>query len=125
MKTYQKLIFKAWRDNFAHKTSIALCSGEWFEAALNCCRAGDMGDEDEEGYYQRIWYTDSIGVSDVEFVRNATEDEVRDYLKRCGIQYNVFMSTGAEPILVMGDEESYVLIEYEERTPIAAVLTTI
>ena len=113
MKKLKKWVFKAWRDCFSEKTSIALCYGRWFEMALNCCRDGDMGSLDEEGYYERLWATDEI-YSDAEFVRNATEWEVEAYLKRVGIAYFEPGETEVAAIVIDPDE-SYVLIELKDQ----------
>lgn len=63
--------------------AVALCDGTWFMRAINALRDGDMGEKDENGVYDRIWYGDDIYNSYVKEVRPANIHEVNTYLKYC------------------------------------------
>ena len=66
--------------------AIALCDQTgYFVQAINCMRDGDMGEKDENGVYQRIWYGDYIDCYGNEraTLRPATPEEVELYKQYC------------------------------------------
>ena len=71
--------------------AIALCDPSgYFSQAINCMRDGDMGEKDENGVYDRIWYGDYIDCygNERETLRPATAKEVELYKKYCPIVDN-------------------------------------
>lgn len=76
--------FMSWQNAIIDTTvtATALCDDDWFMAAINCMRDGDMGEQGPDGVYERIWYGDSLWKD--EKPRPATIKEValfRDHVR--------------------------------------------
>ena len=75
-------MFVSWLENEHWATAVVTDDG-WFDAAVNCWRDSQMGDIDQDGYPDRIWYSDGIKISDdfqEETLRAASLREVVKYL---------------------------------------------
>lgn len=73
--------------------AVALCDpSEYFSHAINCMRDGSMGEKDENGVYERIWYSDFIDCygDERKTLRPATATEVELFKKYCPLQEESF-----------------------------------
>ena len=52
--------FMSWEEESYGVTATALCNDDWFMAAINCMRDGDMGHQGPDGVYERIWWGDCL-----------------------------------------------------------------
>ena len=69
--------------------AIALCyPNGYFIGAINCLRDGDMGEKDENGVYDRVWWADYIDCygNERETLRPANSEEVELYKKYCSVE---------------------------------------
>ena len=82
IRKYTKLTFMSWNEESSKgKTrAIALCysNGGYFNCAINTQR-DEMGEKDENGVYERLWW-DDYALENEDF-RPATDKEVVLYLR--------------------------------------------
>lgn len=82
VKKYRTLTIKSWGncyDGSLPRAVAAVDETGWFSMAMNCMRDSDMGHQDSDGVYERLWATDYAGDIDL---RNATPEESDLYLKK-------------------------------------------
>ena len=96
--------------------AIALCgwdSGDWFTVAINAVRDGQMGEKDENGVYERTWWSDAImNDSDATNVRPASIGEVNLYLKYVTLEVAADITPGDEIIaLIKSADRSEVIVK--------------
>lgn len=78
--------FMSWRNKCVDPTvtATALCDDDdWFMAAINCTRDGDMGELGPDGVYERIWVGDSLWPE--EKARPSTIKEVARFRDHIGL----------------------------------------
>ena len=82
VKKYRTLTIKSWGNDYEGSLprAVAACDETgWFYCAMNCMRDGDMGLQDSDGVYERLWVADYADDIDL---RNATPEEADLYLKK-------------------------------------------
>ena len=79
IKSWENIELKYQKDHRWPRAVAAVDEGNWFGVAINCMRDGQMGMQDEDGVYERLWGSDEAGNIDL---RNATPEEADLYLKK-------------------------------------------
>ncbi len=94
MREFKVETFMSWENDYWEKNpethqyeqktirAIALCDRHgYFVVAINCMRDGDMGEQGEDGVFERYWGGDYIYEDEYATLRPATGPEVALYLK--------------------------------------------
>lgn len=115
MKVYMRYDFVSWEEN-GHTATALVNSDGWFEAAINCWRDGDMGDTDEDGICERIWWGDNVDIGDPDATppRPATNAEARLWLKKIGSPESLEMMYGMKVAAVVMGCSPCVIAETEK-----------
>jgi len=110
VKIITKMRFVSWDEEGETATALVGPDGEFFYAAINCKRDGDMGEKGPDGVWDRVWWGDSIHCAEVSNVRPATVREARLWLRHCGRPACTSSET-AVPVTVVFGDEPFVIFE--------------
>lgn len=109
---YYSLAIMSWK-NIGENNPRAIAAVDysfqrpWFETALNCMRDGDMGGQDEDGDYKRLWGSDEVGYDDL---RPATIQEVNRYLRKVPLPFILGENdSGKEVMLIWLKDQPYLI----------------
>ncbi len=82
--------FVAWDGDNCGETAVAYMVGDaFFDTAINCMRAADMGNKDKWGVYDRVWLADSVYENNNP--RRANLTEIAMYMRKTGEDLNMEM----------------------------------
>lgn len=109
---YMVKTFLSWTDsentrkNYPGLRTIALCSDDWFHAALNAIRDSSVTPGE-------LWYEDSVDIYDeVRDLRPATTDEIKEYLGKWSISDEERMCGLTAIALSEGEYGTQVVFKY-------------